>query len=955
MTAEPDDGVRRALAAARLGEWSWDVDTDLVTLSPHAAEIYALAAGPVVTWTAMAELLHPEDRTRARRAVEAVLAGDLDYIIEYRLINGARERWIAVTGRGRFDAAGRPLGMAGVVHDRTREHLLAVLDDRLRPMSEARAITAAATELLGRALNVGHCAYAIVDADPDVFTIVEDFCRGMPSLAGRHRLSEFGPDAVRTLRAGQPFVLSDLHTDPRLGQTPTAAFDRNGIASAIAIPIHKNGRLVAVMAVHHATPRTWSEEEVQLVQAVASRCWESLERARIEDTLRENEDRYRALLQSAGHIFWTADPNGCVTQDSTSWRAFTGQTEAQWRGEGWLDALHPDDRERVRRGLTGAVDRGMPLDTEYRLRHRDGRWRWTAVRVVPIRNADGSLREWFGMNTDITERKSAERRDAFLVRLDDATRPLNDPPEIALMVLRLLCEELGADRATYFEIDDDGYAGTVLADYAPRLVSLQGRVFPLEDYGSDFAQAVRTGAIYRLEDASRANPSPEELARFNAIQIVAELMVPLHKAGALRATLGLFQGHPRDWQEDEIQLCRLVVQRGWESLERARIEREVRLADRRKDEFIATLAHELRNPLAPIRNSLALLQRVGEVATRSRLQGVMERQVEHLVRMVDELLDVSRINRGMIDLQREDVDLREALRNALETARPGIESARHCLDIDLPEVPVWVRGDPVRLTQVFANLLNNAAKYTADGGHLRVRLHVDAPHAVIEVADNGIGIPPTMLHEIFETFAQTPEGRRMGRGGLGIGLSLVRRLVALHGGQVKASSEGPGTGSRFEVRLLHAATPEPASVPLRENDSASARRGRILIVDDNRDAADSLAELLRWDGWEVEVAYDGSTALRQIDQQPPDLTLLDLGMPEMDGFEVARRLRQSGHEKLILIALTGWGQSRDRQLSQAAGFDHHLVKPVDPQTLSEQLIAWLAEGARPAAEILLDR
>ncbi|HKY93483.1 MAG TPA: ATP-binding protein [Nevskiaceae bacterium] len=810
------------------------------------------------------------------------------------------------------------------------------LDECLRPLSDPRAITAAAAEFLGRSLDVDRCAYATVEEDEDTFVILGDYLRGVKSIVGRYRFSDFGDACLRQMRAGEPWVVSDRRTDPRLGPGDQPAYEGTGIDAVICVPIHKASRFAASMAVHGATPRTWSQEEVEVVQAVANRCWESIERARVEHSLRDNEQRYRALLASAAHILWTADASGRVIKDSNSWRAFTGQTATESRDDGWLNALHPDDRKRLKREWPAAAQAKQPVDMEYRVRHRDGGWRWTSVRVVPILNADGTVREWFGMNSDITVRKLAERRDAFLVRLDDATRPLTEPPQIAQTVLRLLCEELAADRATYFEIDDDGHAGHVLADYAPRLCPLQG-IYPLEEYGTDFAKAVRTGATYLLEDIAQANLTEVERKRFDAIQISAELMVPLHKAGALKATLGLFQGRPRVWQPEEIQLTHLVVQRCWDSLERARIEREVRQADRRKDEFIATLAHELRNPLAPIRNGLTILQRSDDQERRTRIEGMMERQVDHLVRMVDDLLDVSRINRGMIELHQDDVALQEALRNAVDTALPSIQASHHALSIEMPDEPVWVRGDAVRLTQVFANLLNNAAKFTLQRGRIRLVLGVDGEHAVVAVEDTGIGIPPTMLHEIFEIFAQGPGARMQGRGGLGIGLSLVRRLVALHGGHVLAHSEGPDRGSRFEVRLplLQSAHREKAEKAAgAQGDAAS---GRILVVDDNHDAADSIVELLRMQGWDVAVAYDGAAALKAFERRRFDLALLDLGMPGMDGYQLARRIRELGHMQIVLVALTGWGQTRDRTLSQEAGFDHHLVKPVGLEALMQVL------------------
>jgi PAS domain S-box-containing protein len=834
--------------------------------------------------------------------------------------------------------------MDGIVHDRTREHMLEALDARLRPLAEADGITRAAAQFLGEALQADRCAYATVDADEDAFTLVGDHVRDVPSIVGRYRFSQFGQACLRLLRAGQPFVVDDRRRDPRLEPADHAAYDATLIEGVVCVPVQKAGRFVASMAVHSVTPRTWTHDEVELVQAVASRCWESIERARLEAQARENEARWRALLEHAADIFWTAGPDGRVTQDSPSWRQFTGQTYAQWQGEGWLDAIHPEDRRWLQKAWPGAVDRARPLATEYRLRHRDGSWRWVSVRVVPIVDAAGRVREWFGMNSDITARKLAERRDAFLVLLDDATRPLTSPPQIAQTVLRMLCEELAADRATYFEIDEDGHAGTVLADYAPRLCPLRG-TYPLEDYGVEFARAVRTGSTYRLNRIEDAQITPEQRRRFDAIEVGAELMVPLLKGGALKATLGLFQRTPRTWQTEEVQLLYLVVQRCWDSLERVRIEQEVRQADRRKDEFIATLAHELRNPLAPIRTGLTLLRRSGDPAIRGRTETMMERQVDHLVRMVDDLLDVSRISRGMIEIRSVEVVLQEALAHAVDAALPAIQAAQHSLERAWPREPVVVRGDPERLAQVFTNLLNNAAKFTPPHGRIRAELGQREGSALVTIEDDGAGIPPALLDEIFEMFVQGPNARAHGAGGLGIGLSLVRRLVSLHGGTVHARSEGPGKGSRFQVRLPLVASVRPRPAPAAAPVAGPLRHGRLLVVDDNRDAADATVALLQLLGWDAIGRYDGASALDLLGTTSFQLALLDLGMPGMDGFELARAIRATQRTPPVLVALTGWGQAADRAASREAGFDAHLVKPVSVASLEAVLAEHLGSTA----------
>ena len=362
---------------------------------------------------------------------------------------------------------------------------------------------------------------------------------------------------------------------------------------------------------------------------------------------------------------------------------------------------------------------------------------------------------------------------------------------------------------------------------------------------------------------------------------------------------------------------------------------ELREADQRKDEFLATLGHELRNPLSPLVTSLELLRMTAaEDPKVTRVVGVMQRQASHLVRLVDDLLEVSRITRGLIDVQREPVALAEVVAAAVETSRPIIEASAHTLTVDVPDEPLTVLGDPVRLTQVFANLLNNAAKYTDPGGSIEVTLRHTRHTAFISVRDTGIGIDRSHLASVFEMFTQVSRSDRRTQGGLGIGLTLVRSLVELHGGSVTASSKGPGRGSTFEVRLPLVVVEE------KTHHITNGRKGfegwRVLVVDDNQDATETLQTLLESLGAEVAAAGNGRDALAQFERFEPDAVLLDIGMPGMDGYEVARRIRaMPSGGGTPLIALTGWGQQEDIRRCFEAGFDHHLVKPLDVDKLWE--------------------
>ena len=375
-------------------------------------------------------------------------------------------------------------------------------------------------------------------------------------------------------------------------------------------------------------------------------------------------------------------------------------------------------------------------------------------------------------------------------------------------------------------------------------------------------------------------------------------------------------------------------------------------ADRLKDEFLATLAHELRNPLSSIHNAVQVLRRGGLAGPELQWsREVIDRQVGHLTRLIDDLLDVNRITRGTLELRKGEAELSQVLQEAVESSRPLIDRHGHQLTLSLPDEPIHLEADQIRLVQVFTNLLNNATKYTPQGGHISLTAEQDKSELRVRVRDTGIGVAPDQLPRLFEMFYQADRSLERAQGGLGIGLTLVQRLVELHGGRVEAHSDGIGHGTELIVHLPVSTKSTEVGSP-EEISSGDAERGgrRILVVDDNRDSADGLALLLELGGDEVRTAYDGLAAVEAAAQFRPEAVLMDIGMPTLNGYDAARRIReQPWGRDVLLIALTGWGQDEDRRLSLEAGFDVHLTKPVDHRMLT-RLLAGRLEGAEPAAD-----
>jgi PAS domain S-box-containing protein len=679
---------------------------------------------------------------------------------------------------------------------------------------------------------------------------------------------------------------------------------------------------------------------------------------RAQTAMRQSEEQFRALVEASSQIVWTADGAGNIVEDSPSWRAFTGQSFEQRRGAGWLMAYHPNDHKRVQAQWEKATTEKTPLEAQYRLRRYDGQWRWTWVRAVPLLSADGSARGWVGMNTDITERKKAEADTLFLLDLSDCIRLASDPDELTWAVAVAVGEYLQTERCSFIETDPEGDRFTIRRDYRLHLPSLVGS-YKLTALGPNIVSDCQAGHNTIVSDTDRDERTSFYGENYRRNDVGAFAATPLLREGRLVSVLFVSTAKPRDWSEREVSLIAAAAERTWLAVEKLRLnsalrqsEEALRDADRRKDEFLATLAHELRNPLALVRNVISLSQSSGFTeAQQCWGRDIIDKQVSYLTRLTDDLFDISRITREKLGLHKEHLELSEIIKTAVESSRPFIEKRGHKITVTRPLSPVYIEADRVRLTQVFMNLISNAAKYTPDPGQIWLTLGLNNNHAIVQVKDTGIGVATENLPRLFELFYQADRSFTRAEGGLGLGLTLVQRILELHGGTVQAFSAGINQGSEFVVSLpvLQEASEQDLRKQLNvDSFTAKPRVRRILVADDFPQAAETLAQLLRQEGYEVQIARDGLEAVTAAEHSHPDVIVLDLAMPELNGYDAARKIRQQPWGKdVVLIALTGWGQQRDRHRTKEAGFDAHLTKPIKYEAILE-LLEKLPERERPS-------
>jgi PAS domain S-box-containing protein len=830
------------------------------------------------------EAVHPADRQRVLDSWHLAVASGSPFEARYRLRSAdGRHRWFIVRARpvGDGRAAPRWFGTATDIDAQMRaEEALRDREEQLRLALESTGLGIFEIEYWTRRM------------------IWSDRCRSIWGLSTDASL-EF--TAIR--RAIDPRDRSRVVAGINRSRDPNGS----GEFAFEARVLRSDGseRVIAARGRSFFTQTADGERAIRCVGTML----DVTERRMAEQRLARSEQRLELAQEAAEVGMWDYD----IPTRNLQWSRTLYRMHGRIPGSGpenteriFLDSIVEADRGRVQQEVREAVKHGTHYASEYRIVRGDGQVRWLASRGRVERGADGSAVRFIGVSIDITMAKAAEHR---LLESEELFR-------------------LAAEAVNGIIYDHDPIRGTVrrtrglyeVAGYRPEEIPSThgwwiGLIHPDDRERAQRALATRlaSGAT-RLEVEYRIR---HQLGHW--VHVLDRCYLVRDDAGRTVRIVGCTQ---------DVTGLRQA-------------EQSLREADRRKDEFLAVLAHELRNPLAPIRSAVAIMRRAppGSDAIVAQARDMLDRQVAHMVRLIDDLLDVGRITSGKLALRKEVTSLKAVIDSALETARPLLDAGGHALTVSLSEPPPQLTCDPDRLSQVVGNLLTNAAKYTPPGGRIELRADVQGAEVCIRVRDNGIGIAPDSIPSVFDMFSQI--GRRPGddrHAGLGVGLPLARALTALHGGTVEAASAGPGQGTEMLVRLpmnLDPAMSESNSKPPAGRSSTTAPR-RVLVVDDNEDAADSLAALLQLSGHEVMVAYDGRQALEAAEQFRPEVVLLDVSMPRMDGHEAARRLRATDWGKSIyIVALSGFGQEQDRARSLAAGCNAHLIKPVAPTDLDD--------------------
>jgi PAS domain S-box-containing protein len=680
---------------------------------------------------------------------------------------------------------------------------------------------------------------------------------------------------------------------------------------------------IGALVVGSRRPDFPTQNERMLLGVGVNQATVVLQRQLAERALRHSESQFLDFADTAPSMLWVTEANGCCSFLSRGWHAFTGQRKEAGLGMGWTAMIHSEDRDGARLAFIEANARRKEFSLEHRIRHVDGGYRWVIDTGRPRFSTEGDFLGFVGNVLDINDRKQTEQ---MLFETRETLAAVFEALPVGVAVIDQEGEVVLSNK------EMRQYLPTAILPSRDHARRDRWRAFHAD--GRPYSQQEFAGA--RALRGERVVPGIEALyARDDGSEVWTQVA-----AVPLAASDGTPNGQVSVVMNIDAFKRTEAALRLAEANQRALFD-DVAKSNRNLNEFLAVLAHELRNPLAPILTGLEIMRmRADSADTVMHVRGIIERQVKQLSHLINDLLDIARVTNGKVDIRKTLVDLKSIISSAVETSLPLIEKAHHEFSLKLHDAPLPVNADPARIAQVVGNLLTNAAKYTPHGGTIKLTVEKDGDDAVIAVTDSGIGIPEESLESVFDMFSQVGRNMNHAQGGLGIGLSLVRQLVGLHEGTVRAISPGPGKGSTFVVRLPIALGGIAADQGTTSANMVAGATStfRILVADDNVDAAMTLASLLEMHGHELRIAHDGPQALALAEQFRPQLVFLDIGMPGMTGYEVAHRLRKNqGLHPCTVVAVSGWGAKDDLARAEAAGFDMHFTKPVAPAQLSDLL------------------